>query len=58
MMAGPRFLEPEREAQFSEFLAKLREALAELPEPQSAAFVLTQLRSCPTRPPHKRWASP
>jgi len=43
LISTGREFEPDAQAEASEFLELLREALAELPEPQSAAFVLTQI---------------
>jgi RNA polymerase sigma-70 factor (ECF subfamily) len=43
LVASPRSFEPDAQAEANEFLDGLRAALVELPEAQSAAFVLTQI---------------
>jgi RNA polymerase sigma-70 factor, ECF subfamily len=43
VVASHRNFEPDARAEANEFLDSLRDALAELPEAQSAAFMLTQI---------------
>jgi RNA polymerase sigma-70 factor, ECF subfamily len=46
-LASRRHVEPDARAEAGELLDDLRVALAELPAPQSAAFVLTQIEDVP-----------
>ena len=46
-IASRREFEPDVRAEIGELLDDLRTALSELPEPQSAAFILTQIEEMP-----------